>query len=110
MLSMASHCSSLRAVAMVLLIGLAGLPVGGVARAADPALADEALKRLQISGEQHLGLLRGEVISYPVGEYSERELAVGLAMFVMAPPGKVAEYLVSGELLARDATISAHGL
>src|SRR5437667_1203256 len=100
----------LRAVAMAMLIGLASLSLGGVARAADPALADEALKRLQISGEQRRGLLRGEVISYPVGEYSERELAVGLALFVMAPLGQVAEYLASGKLLARDATISAHGL
>ena len=95
---------------MALLIGLAGLSVGGVARAADPALADEALKRLQISGEQRRGLVYGEVISYPVAEYSERELAVGLAVFVMAPLGQVAEYLASGELVARDATISAHGL
>jgi len=48
---MASHCNSLLAVEMAMLIGLAGLSVGGVARAADPALADEALKRLQISVE-----------------------------------------------------------
>jgi hypothetical protein len=100
----------LRAGVMALLIGLGGLSGAGVARAADPALADEALERLQISAEQRRRLLRGEVISYPVSEYSERELAVGLALFVMAPLGQVAEYLVSGELLARDATISAHGL
>jgi hypothetical protein len=52
----------------------------------------------------------GEVILYPVEEYSERELAVGLAMFVVTPLGQVDEYLVSGELLARDVTISARGL
>lgn len=50
------------------------------------------------------------MISYSVAEHGERELAVGLAVTVMAPPAQVADYLASGELLARDATILEHGL
>jgi hypothetical protein len=95
---------------MALMIGLSMLSVPGVARAADPALAAEALERLQISADQRRRLLRNEVVSYAVSEGSERQLAVGLAIFVMAPLAQVAEYLASGELIAHDATISAHGL
>src|SRR5687767_14934229 len=93
-----------------LLMGQGGLSHVSTARAADPALADEALQRLQIPAEQRGRLGRGEVVSYPVTEHSERELAVGLAVFVTASLSRVREYLGSGELLARDATILAHGL
>ncbi|SRR6266540_1541221 len=102
---------TLSASVIALLIGLGGgLWVSGVARGADPALADEALERLQVSVEQRRRLLRGEVIAYPVGESSEREVAVGLALVVTAPLGQLTDYLVEGRLLARDATILAHGL
>src|SRR6185436_11745415 len=98
---------TLLAVGMALLLGLVGLSTAGAARAADPSPADEALERLKIAPEDRRRLVRGEVISYPVAEYGERELAVGLALLVAAPPGQVAGYLASGQLLARDATIVA---
>jgi hypothetical protein len=82
----------------------------GDERAADAATAEEALERLQIGLEQRRPLLRGDVISYTVSERGERELGVGLAVFVPAAMGPLTEYLVGGELLARDATILAHGL
>jgi hypothetical protein len=95
---------------MALLIGLDVVPMPGLVRAADSPLAEEALERLQISADQRRRLLRNEVVSYPVNESGERELAVGLAIFVSAPLDHVAEYLSAGDLLAHDATISAHGL
>jgi len=101
---------TLALVVMALLIGLDGVPRPGLVRAADSSLAEEALERLQISADQRRRLLRNEVVSYPVGESGERELAVGLAIFVSAPLDHVAEYLSAGDLLAHDATISAHGL
>ena len=94
---------------MALLIGLDGVPMPGVVRAADSPLAEEALERLQISADQRRRLLRNEVVTYPVNESGERELAVGLAIFVAAPLDHVAEYLGGGDLLAHDATIAAHG-
>jgi hypothetical protein len=96
--------------AIALMVILDGSLLCDVARAAETALAEEALERLQVSAEQRQRLLRGEVISYPVSAYGERELAVGLAVLVMAPLGRLAEYLAAGDLLAHDATISAHGL
>jgi hypothetical protein len=100
----------LRAPALAVLIGLGGMLVVGDARAADTSTAEEALERLQIGPEQRRPLLRGDVISYTVGERGERELAVGLAVFIPAALAPLTEYLVRGELLARDATIAAHGL
>ena len=100
----------LRASALAVLISLGGVSIAGDARAADTATAEEAFERLQIGPEQRRALLRGDVISYAVGERGERELAVGLAVFIPVALGPLAEYLVGGELLARDATIVAHGL
>jgi hypothetical protein len=101
---------TLRAHALAVLISLAPASIVGGARAAETATAEEALERLQIGPEQRRLLLHGDVISYTVGERGERELAVGLAMFVPAPLAALTEYLVGGELLARDATIVAHAL
>jgi hypothetical protein len=95
---------------LALLISLGAMSMVGRARAAETAMADEALERLQIGQEQRRALLRGDVVSYPLGERGERELAVGLAVLVPAPLAAVTEYLVGGELLARDATIVAHAL
>jgi hypothetical protein len=79
------------------------------APAAEPSVVAEAQDLLQISAGQRRGLVQGEVVSYPVTENSERELAVGLAMLVSAPLSEVANYLASGQLIAQDATISEFG-
>jgi hypothetical protein len=100
----------LRASALAVLISLGGVSIVGGARAADTATAEEAFERLQIGAEQRRALLRGDVISYTVGERGERELAVGLVVFIPVALAVISEYLVGGELLSRDATIVAHGL
>jgi hypothetical protein len=97
----------LRTVALALSIGLSAI-LGGM-RVAGAATADEALERLQITPEQRRSLLRGDAISYTVTERGERELAVGLAVFVPVALGAVSEYLAGSELLAHDVTILAHG-
>lgn len=89
-------------------IGLLSHPL--VARAAEPSVAGEVQDLLQISAGDRRRLAQGEIVSYPVVENSERELAVGLAMVVQAPLGQVADYLASGQLIAQDATISEFGI
>jgi hypothetical protein len=88
---------------------LTGLVAPGVAPAAEPSAVDEVQDLLQISSADRHRLVRGEVVSYPVSENSERELAVGLAMLLSAPLGQVADYLALGQLIAQDATISEFG-
>jgi hypothetical protein len=89
---------------------LTALVAPGVAPAAEPSAANEVQDLLQISSGDRSRLVRGEVVSYPVTENSERELAVGLAVLVPAPLGQVADYLTSGQLIAQDATISEFGM
>ncbi len=95
----------------LLAIGLlTGLAAPGTAPAAETLGADEVLDLFQIFPEQRRRLVRGEILSYPVTENTERELAVGLAIFVPAPVSQLAEYLASGQLIAQDATISDFGI
>jgi hypothetical protein len=106
----AMSCSSLaRALAFLGISLLTGLVAPGVAPAEEPSVANEVQDLLQISADQRRRLVQGEIVSYPVTENSERELAVGLAMLVSAPLGQVAHYLASGQLIARDASISEFG-
>ncbi len=93
----------------ILVLALAVVCPVSLTATADTTPGQEALERLQISAEQRGRLLRDEVISYPVTEYGDRDLAVGLALFIRVSPARLAEYLVSGQLLARDTLILAHG-
>jgi hypothetical protein len=97
-----TRAAALVAVALVLVLG--------VARAAEMPGGPGVLDVLQISVEQRRHLVRGDVVSYPVTEHSERELAVGLAIFVLAPLQQLGEHLAAGQLVADDASISDFGI
>jgi hypothetical protein len=98
------------AAVVLLAIGVLTVVEAADRPAAETPATDEVLDRLQISPEEGRRLVRGEIVSYPVIEHGERELAVGLAVFVSAPVGHLAEYLASGQLIAQDATISDFGI
>ena len=98
-----------RALALLGISLLAELVAPGPAPAAEPSVVNEVLDLLQISADQRRSLVRGEVVSFSVTENSERELAVGLAMLVSAPLDQVADYFGSGQVIARDASISEFG-
>lgn len=89
---------------------LVGLPASGIAPAAETSMAIEVQELLQIPVDQRRRLARGEIVSYPVAENSERELAVGLAVAVPAPVSQIAQYLSSAQLIAQDASIGEFGL
>jgi hypothetical protein len=80
-----------------------------VMHAAEPTLAEEALERLQVTSESRQRLLRGEIVSYPVAERGDRQMAVGLAILVRAPLGHVAESLTSGDPFGDELDV-VHGL
>lgn len=88
---------------------LASLEAPGIARAAETSWAIEVQEVLQLSVDQRRRLARGEVISYPVTENSDREIAVGLAMFMPGQVSQLGHYLVSGQMIAQDASISEFG-
>ena len=88
---------------------LAGLTTSGISPAAETSLAIEVQELLQIPVDQRRRLLRGEIVSYPVSESSEREVAVGIAMIVPAPVSQIAQYLATGQLIAQDSSIGEFG-
>jgi len=89
---------------------LVGLTASGIAPAAETSVAIEVQELLQIPVDQRRRLARGEIVSYPVTENSERELAVGLAVAVPAPVSQIAQYLATAQLIAQDASIGEFGL
>src|SRR5690348_17616093 len=92
-------------------IGLfAVLIASRTAPAADSPAAIEVQESLQIPLEQRRRIVRGEAVSFPVAENSEREIAAGVALTLPAPFSQLAEYLSSGQLIAQDATIGDFGL
>jgi hypothetical protein len=104
-----SSSSLARALSLVGIGLLTELGTPGVAPAADPSVVNEVQDLLQISADQRRSLAQGEVVSFPITENTDRELAVGLAMLVSAPLGRIVDYLASGQLIARDSTISEYG-
>src|SRR5204863_4432533 len=81
-----------------------------IAWAAEPSAAGEVQDLLQISSGDRRRLGQGEVVSYPVTENSERELAAGMAMLVPVSLRQVADYLASGQLIIHDTTIVEFGM
>ena len=88
---------------------LAGLGTSAISPASETSLAIEVQELLQIPVEQRRRLVRGEIVSYPVAESGEREVAVGLAMMVPTPPSQIAQYLATGQLIAQDSSIVEFG-
>jgi hypothetical protein len=99
-----------RGSALAVLALLAGVTTSDISRAAETSLAIEVQDLLQLPVDQRRRLLRGEIVSYPVTENGEREIAVGLAMLVQAPVTQVAQYVASGQLVALDPSIGESGV
>lgn len=100
------RASAIRLLAVGVLIGLAA---SSVAPAAPITATEEVLDLLQVPAAERGRMTRGEIVSYPAEEYGERELAVGLAIFVPVPVSQIAEYLGTGQLIAQDPGISSFG-
>lgn len=92
----------------VVLAVLAAATAGSVLGALPARAQDDAFDVRRLSPEQRRRVLRGDVISYAVAEGSERDLTVGLAMFVPVPPAVMSPSLRGGELIERDPGISAY--
>jgi hypothetical protein len=74
-----------------------------------PAGEGQALDIRRLSAEQRRRLLAGETIDYQVPESSATELGAGVAMYLPAPLGRVAEVLTASQLVLQDPSITASG-
>jgi hypothetical protein len=79
------------------------------ARAASPPPVDELLSYLHIDKAERADLLKGKILSTNLMEGSQKELAVGVVMFVPAPVEKLVEFVRSGQWFTSDRDIIAVG-
>ncbi len=68
------------------------------------------LENFGISSEQISQLDRGEIVTYEVSETSQKELAIGVVMYMPVQLTQVLEYLKRGNLIIQDSNITALGL
>lgn len=90
--------------ALAIALSLAGWPA---VFAATPPTAMEVLTFLEVKPEQVKSLDRGEIIEQAMTEASDKELALDVALYLKAPPTKVAGYLRKGYLDAVDPDVIA---
>jgi hypothetical protein len=63
----------------------------------------------QLDEEQITALDQGEIVSFAVAEATQKELALGLAMYLAAPPAKLVEFFKSGDLAMIDPDVRQYG-
>jgi len=64
----------------------------------------------QLDEEQIAALDQGEIVSFGVKEATQKELALGLAMYLAAPPAKLVEFFNSGDLAMIDPDVREYGV
>lgn len=79
------------------------------ANAAGPPPVDELLSYLHIDKAERADLLKGKILATNLTEGSQKELAVGVVMFVPAPVEKLVEFVRSGQWFTSDRDIIAVG-
>ena len=94
----------------VIAIGLAAATGPDLSALAQTAAPADPLSLHPMSSAEQRRLYQGDVIPYTVAERSDRDLAVGLTIFVLAPLAPVVEYLDSGQIILQDGTISTYGV
>jgi len=77
-------------------------------RAAAPT-AEELLGFMKIDASEKANLMAGKIVSKEIGEGSDKELAVGVLMFVRAPIEKLVDAVKTEKLLGKDPEIGGFG-
>ena len=70
---------------------------------------DDLLRYLDIQTVQRADLLKGKILTNDIGEGAEKELSVGVIMFVPAPMDRLTEYVRSGQWFTSDRDVIAFG-
>ena len=63
----------------------------------------------RLDEEQIAALDQGEIVSFDVAEATQKELALGLAMYLAAPPAKLVEFFKDGDLAMIDPDVRQYG-
>ena len=79
------------------------------AHALDGPSVDAVMEELHLSDGDRQRILGGEIVEWSAGEGSDRELAIGLAFLVKAPPKNLAEIYRQAVSFDKVPVITAHG-
>ena len=79
------------------------------ALAAPAPTAEDIITSLALKQDQVANLHRGEIVALEIGEATQKELAMGLGIYLRSPPAKLVAYFKGGELAWIDPDIMAHG-
>ena len=77
--------------------------------AAPVPTAKDIITSLGLKQDQVANLERGEIIALEIGEATEKELAMGLGIYLPSPPAKLLAYFKSGALASIDPDTVAQG-
>ena len=94
--------------ATLILLSTFTLNLASVSGAETPTV-EELLAYLRIDKAERANLFNGKILSTPVTEGTDKELAVGIVMFVPAPMEALEEFVKTGKLLATDPDVIAFG-
>src|SRR5438876_3831243 len=97
----------MRCAALILLTTFV-LKLSSVSGAETPTV-EELLAYLRIDKAERANLFNGKILSTPITEGTDKELAVGIVMFVPAPMEALEEFVKTGKLLATDPDVIAFG-
>lgn len=71
--------------------------------------AKDVITALALKQDQVAKLEGGEIVTLEIGEATQKELAMGLAIYLPSPPAKLIAYFKSGKLATIDPDIIAQG-
>jgi hypothetical protein len=77
--------------------------------AASVPTVEDVIASLGLKQDQVANLERGEIVALEIGEATEKELAMGLGIYLPSPPAKLVAYFKSGALASIDPDTVAQG-
>lgn len=98
-----AHIKFLKFMILQLLLGSATVFASSV------PVAEDVIALLELKNEQLVRLNQGEIVAFEIDEASQKELAIGLVMYLPSSPTKIAAFFKQGDLALVDPDISTHG-
>ena len=77
--------------------------------AASAPVAEDVIALLALKQEQIIRLNQGKIVAFEIEEATQKELAIGLVMYLPSSPAKIAAFFKQGDLALVDPDISVHG-
>jgi hypothetical protein len=77
--------------------------------AASAPVAEDIIVSLALKQEQITKLNQGKIVAFEIDEATQKELAIGLTMYLPSSPAKIAAFFKQGDLALVDPNISVYG-